>query len=48
MSGEGDNLDDLDRAIDEYTKCADIAYIQQGLIAKQTQDYINDRLDGVG
>src|SRR5699024_12092877 len=33
------NIEDLDQRVDEYTKCADIAYIQQGLIAKQTQEY---------
>lgn len=41
------NLDDLDRTIDEYTKCADLAFVQQGLVVKQMMDNIEDQDDGV-
>ena len=41
------NLDDLDHAIDEYTKCADIAFVQQGLAIRQMIDCIEDQDDGL-
>lgn len=31
------NIEDLEHRIDEYTKCADISFVQQGLIRRQIE-----------